>query len=324
MKLKKYYILITIILLVSVSVSSQVRVGNFRTSMLKFKKLKKKTISRFKEKTTKFILPDFYAKEEYERILNEVWDVTPFEVILLNDFDENMVDYGDALAQFVSRCYSKGGGITDGNGFRKFESFHVYFCTINFMLVDEINKKSRTSTLNLRGSNVGSIYFSRDLDAPVSHNHDKDNGLFLPVENKEPINNFRLGYLKNYLQLTNRLIKNEKSFDIYEDFVDPQLKELKEKTLYIDDEFEIPPRVMENYSFKYKFVSYNEIEEMINDKKSPEFYYFRYHFVNEQKILIITNGKNGDIVYQKDKWAIFGYTERDFKVISSKIKNLNK
>ena len=46
--------------------------------------------------------------------------------------------------------------------------------------------------------------------------------------------------------------------------------------------------------------------------------------MNADKILTITNGKTGDIVFQKHRSISFGYKEKDIKIINSAIKKLNK
>ncbi len=318
MKFKKPYILFVVVLLIPIILFAQVRVGDFNISMYKFNKLKKKTVNQFKDKTTKFILPDFYSKEEYENILKEVWDVTPYEVILLKDFDENQIKEGDALAQFVSRYYSRSGGMDGATSYR-------YFCFLDFMVVDGIKKKQSKNKLKWDVSRIGAIYFNRDIsfDLPFSLIYYKDgDDFFPPVGKKEYLSNFRLGYLKNYFQLMNRSIKNEESRDIYDDFINPELKNLKKSILYIINKpFE---SLMKNYSYKYELVDYEKIEEMIMNKGSLDFYYLTYIQIHATKVTIIVNGKTGNIVYQNKEYTSNKAKEKDIKNINSAIKKLNK
>lgn len=47
---------------------------------------KKGQLENFKKTTTVFVLPTRYKKEEYEKVLKEVWTVTSFKVVDFKDF----------------------------------------------------------------------------------------------------------------------------------------------------------------------------------------------------------------------------------------------
>ena len=48
---------------------------------------KKGELERFKNTETIFVLSSVYDRAEYERILRDSWDVTPYRIIDLHNFD---------------------------------------------------------------------------------------------------------------------------------------------------------------------------------------------------------------------------------------------
>lgn len=307
------------LLLSSISASSQMRIGDFDIALYKFKNLDKKTVSRFKEKTTKFILPDYYPISSYQEILNEVWDITPFNIISSKDFDESSVKVDDVLAEFLY------GGITKikSSGMRIDYGYHV----LNFTVIDKLKKKPKEDELKWVASKIATIYFTPDIDLRLQAgaNVKEPKGDFL---------NFRLGYLKNFLQFVNSCVKENNSVNLYDDYTKPELKNLKDKTLYIDNNFiygynafngneKDAPKIedlVEDFSFKYKVVDYEEIEKMILNGQSTDFYYLMYNQVNSNKIITVINGKTGNIVYQNHSTMSYNIKPKDFKELDKQIK----
>ena len=324
--------ILIIIFLFSTFTFSQVRIGDFQVAMYGFDKLDKKTVDRLKDKTVKFILPDFYSIKEYETILNQVWTFTPYEIILTNNFNEDDVKEGDVLAQFLS-AYARG---RDSEGF-----VHTkYFCTLELSIVEKIIKKKKDYLLNRENTEIATIYFTQSPHSRFLPPIDgyQENEFFPPVKNVDYLSNFRLGYLKNFLNLINSSITDLKSIDIYDDFVLEELKNLKMDTLYIDKSFDngaFPkldykqnkwPKLkdlIEKYNYKYKFVDYKEIEEMIMNDNSSNFYYLMYNQIVKNKIITILNGKNGQIIYQNHSSNSLFINDKDIKKINSAIEKLN-
>ncbi|WP_139856836.1 hypothetical protein [Aequorivita sinensis] len=300
---------------------SQVRVGDFSFAMYKHKKLNKKTLNRFTTKTTKFVLPKFYSKSTFENILNEVWDVTPYELIMEDEFNESEVKVDDVLAQFmnIGITKSKSSGMTVDYG------FHI----LDFHVVDKIKKKPKEGELKWYSSKIGTIYFTPDISL-------RQQAGAYSKELKGDLLNFRLGYLKNFLQFANNSIKNKVSTDLYEDYVKPELKNIKSNTIYIDRTFlygynawtvteKKSPEIedlMKDFSFDYKIVEYEEIEKMILDNKTTDFYYLMYNQINSNKIITIINGNTGDIIYQQHSLMSFNIKSKDFKELDKKIKKV--
>ncbi len=341
MKSKRHYIILVAIFFISFTSFSQLRVGDFRIDLYKFNKTKKKTIDRLENKTIKFVLPDFYSKAQYDSILKEAWSVTPYEIILLEDFKEEEVKKDDVLALFTSRYFRRPGGT---NGVATYR----HFCFLDFIIIDKIRKKFRKSQSKWESSKIGGIYFSLDIyntifdsefdkdktpiedsDVPsfltlTNFDFKKREHYFPKIEKLEHLSNFRLGYLKNFLQQMNKAIKQRVSIDIYDDIVEPELKNLKNKTLYIDENFKFN-KIISEYSYDYKIVDYETIEEMIRDKNNnSDFYYLVRNQIGYTQVLTIVNGKTGEMIYQNKSYTTSDIREKDIKKLNSKIKKLNK
>jgi len=312
-------LIVIVLLLASISASSQMRIGDFDIALYKFKNLDKKTVSRFKDKTTTFILPDYYPMSSFQEILSEVWDITPFSLISSKDFDESSVKVDDALAEFLY------GGITrtKSSGMTIDYGYHV----LNFTVVDKLKKKPKEDELKWVASKIATIYFTPDVDLRLQAGAGAK-------DFKGDLLNFRLGYLKNFFQFTNNCVKENISVNLYDDYAKPELKNLKDKTLYIDNNFiygynafngneKDAPKIedlVEDFSFKYKVVDYEEIEKMILENQSTEFYYLMYNQINSNKIITVINGKTGNIVYQEHSLMSYNIKSKDFKELDKQIK----
>ncbi|MFD0964067.1 hypothetical protein [Pseudofulvibacter geojedonensis] len=314
-------LLFTLTLIFTTFCYSQVRVGDFSVDTYKHSKLNKKTLNRFTTKTTKFVLPKFYSKSTFESILNEVWDVTPYELIMDNDFNDSKVKVDDVLAQFMNIGITK----SKSTGMKVDYGFHI----LDFHVVDKLKKKPKEGKLKWYSSKVGTIYFTPDISLRQQAGANSK-------ELKGDLLNFRLGYLKNFLQFTNNSIKNKISTDLYDDYVKSELKNVKNSTIYIDKTFlygynpwkvtdKKSPEIedlMKDFSFDYKIVEYKEIEKMILDNQATDFYYLMYNQINSNKIITIINGNTGDIIYQQHSLMSFNINSKDFKELDKKIKKL--
>lgn len=301
---------------------SQVRVGDFIYSKYKFNKLNKKNLNRFTNTQTTFILPEFFPKESYKTLLNQVWDVTPFKILHRDDFTSDNIKSDDALAKFKSVEIEK----TTKSGM----VVSYVFNFLDFQVVDKVKEKKKGKVW--WSSRVGAIYFTPNIKI-----RQEIEGASGEREISGDLLNYRLGYLKNYLQLINKSLKNKTSIDIYDDFTSPDLKNIKNETLYIDSNFlygynpftasekkspEIE-KLAQNYPFEYEIIDYAKLEEKIFSEKN-DFYYLTYNQINANKIINIVNGKTGDIVYQEHTKVSYNIKSKDFKKIASKINKLNK
>ncbi|GGX12379.1 hypothetical protein [Aquimarina muelleri] len=320
MNYKSKIVIIFFIIFAPIFGISQVRIGDFSHHKNRFKKLNIKDLKRFTNTQTTFVLPDFFPKSSYENILSKVWDITPYKVVYEDDFTGDDLEIDNALARFEILEVE----ITTKSGMRRSFSYS----SIDFGVIDKIKKKKKKNVWSI--SRVGSIYFTPSVkirqQIGFPGRAGKIKGNFI---------NFRLGYLKNYLQLLNKNLKNEKPIDIYYDYAFPELKNLKNHTLYIDSNLlygydgffgleKKSPRIenlMQDYSFKYEVVESETLQEKIfNEDK--DFYYLMWNQINHNKIINIVNGRTGDLVYQEHTTMSVNIKPKDFKKISSKISKL--
>ncbi|WP_299361996.1 hypothetical protein [Winogradskyella sp.] len=320
MKFKIVFFTLAIISFTNYSFS-QIRIGDFNFDKYKHKKLNKKTLNRFTAKNTKFVLPKLYSKSTFEDILNEVWDVTSFELMMEDEFNESEVKVDDALAQFMNVGITR----TKSSGMSVDYGFHI----LDFHVVDKIKKKPKEGQLKWHSSKIGTIYFTPDISLRQQAGAYSENL-------KGDLLNFRLGYFKNFLQFTNNSIKNNISIDLYEDYVKPELKNLKSNKIYIDKTFiygynawkikekEAPEieDLMKDFSFDYKIVEYEDIEKMILDNQNTDFYYLMYNQINSNKVITVINGNTGDIIYQQHTLMSYNLKSKDFKELNKKIKKI--
>jgi hypothetical protein len=317
MNYKSGILIILLLFLTPLLGLSQVRVGDFSYSKNKLKKLNEKNLKRFTNTQTTFVFPNFFPKSSYENILGQVWDVTPYKVIYEDDFTGGDLKIDDALARFQSVEIEE----TTRLGMIKTYSYTF----LDFNVVDKVKKKKKENTWSV--SRVGAIYFTEGIKMRKQ--------IALPSFAEEvdmDLINFRLGYLKNYLQLINEKLKNKKSIDIYDDYTLPELKNLKNHILYIDSnllygfnaffvrEKKSPEieKLMKDYPFKYEVVDYKMLEEKIFSENN-DFYYLMYNQINYNKIINIVNGRTGNVVYQEYTTMSYNIKPKDLKKISSKI-----
>ncbi len=324
-------VIVCLIFVTPTLIISQVRVGDFNYSKYKFNKLSKQDVKRFTNTQTTFVLPDFLSKESYEKILNQVWDITPYRIVSKNDFTGDNIKTDDALARFKSMELEK----TTKSGM----VVSYVFNFLDFHVVDKVKEKKKGKIW--WKSRVAAIYFTPDVK--IRRQIEASSG---DREISGDLLNFRLGYLKNYLQLINKSLKNNNSIDIYDDFTSPELKNLNNKTLYIDsnllygytpfsgnDTYNVflpsekkSPKIeklTQDYSFAYEVIDYSKLEEKILNAKD-DFYYLMYNQINSNKIINIVNGKTGDIVYQEHTTVSYNIKSKDFKKLASKVEKLNK
>lgn len=335
----KRILLITLIVL-SIQSFAQVAVtSSYRGANDEFKKGE---LEKFKATTTIFVLPQLNSKEDYEKILKEVWTVTPFKVIAYKDF--NMMDYADgtySIAKFVGDRVETGKGtiyihtnfavrVLDKEKFDK-----------GFAKLKTDDKKYSKKLNNLFNENLS--YIARAplcvnnkflVDAMASRSDEKLGSIYERMYTEESFTNTNLGILKNYFQLINQLISKGEHCGLYDDFVKPEITQLKDNTLYIPEAYmmEYNPwkgtekirdekdltKLLEDYKYKYQFIKDEDLKRKILNNE--DIFYLRYVSMNGNKYLDVVNAKTGSPAYYF-YGAGFAYNlkDDDFKNISKAI-----
>ncbi|MBS7232830.1 hypothetical protein KHA90_17565 [Flavobacterium psychroterrae] len=298
-------------------------------------------LERFKATTTIFVLPQINKKEDYEKILKEVWTVTPYKVVEYKDF--KMLDYADGT-------YS----IADFDADIKITSKGTTFVHTNFAvrILDKEKIDKRLKKLKPDDKNYDRkikelfredlIYIAR---APLSANavyiaeamkartDEKAQIVFEKIYTENSFTNTNLGMLKNYFQDINQIISKGEHSGLYDDFTKPEIKNLKEATLYIPEAYmmEFSPwkitdklrdekdlkKLLEDYKYKYQFIKDEDLQKKILNNE--DIYYLRYVSMNANKYLQVVNAKTGSPAYYFYGGGSYNLKDDDFEDLSKAI-----
>jgi len=299
-------------------------------------KFEKGELEKFKETITVFVLPQLNKKEDYEKILKEVWTVTPYKVVEYKDF--TMLDYADgtySFAKFYGDITRNSKGYVyvhtnfaikylDGEKFNKgFKKLKFEDKKYNRKLNDLFNKNL---TYIARAPLSANVKFLND--AMVAGSEKSLSDLYNRMYTENSFTNTNLGMLKNYFQLINQMISKGENCGLYDDFTKPEIKNLKDATLYIPeaymkdygehyrDEKELK-QLLEDYKYEFQFIKDEDLEKKILNNE--DIYYLRYVNMNANKYLQIVNAKTGDAVYYFYGILTVKLKNEDFKKINKVI-----
>ncbi|MWB93480.1 hypothetical protein GON26_03850 [Flavobacterium sp. GA093] len=299
-------------------------------------------LEKFKSTTTIFVLPQLNKTEDYEKILKEVWTVTPYKVVEFKDF--KMSDYANgtySIAKFIGDISISGKGtvyihtnftirILDKEKFDK-----------GFAKLKPDDKKYNKKLSGLFNENL--TYIARAplsvnnkflVDAMVARSDEKISNLYDRMYTEQSFTNTNLGILKNYFQQINQIISKGEHCGLYDDYVTPEIKSLKENTLYIPEAYMMEynawkgteklrdekdlKKLVEDYKYKYQFIRDEDLEKKILNNE--DIFYLRYVSMNGNKYLDVVNAKTGNPAYYF-YGAGFAYNlkDDDFKNISKAI-----
>jgi len=327
----------------------QISVGP--THIGKGKKFKKGVVEKFKKTTTIFILNEKYSEEEYKKILDQVWKVTPFKIVFHEDFD--IMDYLRGNYSFFqikgfSRNVTTSSGLTTTSLFINLD-LNMYNSTKILSKLEKLSPKKIDKKIN----DILSSYEIGLAQVPL---YPKDEFVFggnyiEDMYKSDIFFYYNLGLLKNYFQKTSDLLSFEKEYWLYETDYEIDLKELAESKLYVpryigvkyngwigedssqdDDNIK---NIFKNYEYGYEIIGNKELSDKIINEEN--FYYLRYTRRNTEKFLSIVNSITGNIVYRNYpnssgvglgllKLSSFSYKikPKDIRDISLKIKKALK
>lgn len=334
-------ILLIVMLALSIQNYAQVAVTpSYRGANEEFEKGE---LEKFKATTTIFVLPQLNKKEDYEKILKEVWTVTPYKVVEFKDF--NMADYADgkySIAKFIGDITISGKGTV---------YIHTNFA-IRILDKEKFDKgfaklKTDDKKFNRKLSGLFNEHLTYIARFPLSVNNkflvdamggarsdEKISNLYERMYTEQSFTNTNLGMLKNYFQQINKIISKGEHSGLYDDYVTPEVTILKENTLYIPEAYmmEYNPwkgteklrdekdlkKLVEDYKYKYQFIRDEDLEKKIMNNE--DIFYLRYVSMNGNKFLDVVSAKTGNPVYYF-YGAGFAYNlkDDDFKNISKAI-----
>jgi hypothetical protein len=339
------YIILFFTLFIGVSNYSQVAITpSYRGASEKFGK---NEIEYFRKTTTVFILSNLNQKEEYEKLLKEVWSVTPFIVVNANDFKVN--EYADGNYSIATLF----GDISISSKGTKYIHMNFLLKTIDsegfnkdFVKLKKDNKKYSRKLMGIFNENSSFIArfplcvnnkFLNDINL-AGTSDEKLSVIYDKMFNEVCFTNANLGMLKNYFQQISQSLSKEEYYGLYDDFSKPEIKNLKANILYIPVvyKFEYNPwkwnetlredkeikKLLEDYIYKYEFISDTDLEKKILNNE--EIYYLRYVSMNANKYLQVVNAKTGDPVYYSYGSMTYNLKNDDFEEINKSINKSNK
>jgi len=298
-------------------------------------------LEKFKKTTTVFILPTLYKKEDYEKILKEVWTVTPYKVVDFKDF--KILDYADgsySLAKILGDIVMTGKGTTYvhtnfvikmidkekfDKGFKKLKSDEKkYDEKLNNVFYGSANSVARVPLCVSNKFLLAAMGFG-----PKEERAD----LYTKMYVEPSFTNTNLGMLKNYFQVINRGLDKNEHYGLYDPFVNPEIKNLKESLLYIPEAYMMKfnalklseklrdekdlNELLEDYKYKFQFIKDEDLEKKILNNE--DIYYLRYVSMNANKYLQVVNAKTGEPAFYYYDTMVYNLKDDDFKRINKAI-----
>jgi hypothetical protein len=298
-------------------------------------------LEKFKGTTTIFVLPQLNKKEAYEKILKEVWTVTPYRVLEYNEF--KLLDYCDGTYSFAKlegdiRVTSKGTVFVHTNfgisildkekfdkGLKKIKSdAKKYNSKVNTLFDESTTYIARFPLC------VNNVFLNEAMRA---RSDEKAAILYDKMYTENSFTNTNLGMLKNYFQLINQIISKEEHCGLYDNFINPEIKKLKESTLYIPEAYMMEynawkiteelrdekdlKKLLKDYKYKYQFIRDEDLEKKILNNE--EIYYLRYVSMNANKYLQVVNAKTGIPNYYSYDAGSYNLKDDDFEEINKAV-----
>jgi hypothetical protein len=147
------------------------------------------------------------------------------------------------------------------------------------------------------------------------------------------IHNWGPGILKNYLQTMMSLLKKGQERKINDEILNiREVKKLKKEILYVpdytlikfnkfngkEDKRHEEKELFEDYPYKYKLVSREELNKKILEDNTG-FYYFIYVKTGADKSICVINSLTGEIIYSKNTALSYNIKSKDFKELRKEI-----
>ncbi|MEO8150151.1 MAG: hypothetical protein ABI723_21130 [Bacteroidia bacterium] len=314
----KKTVLFYFLFLFTFAANAQINIG--APGAIKPSTFKKSDMEFFQSATTYFVMreSDKPQQAKIESILNEVWK---FNKIKLIDFDQYKKTAHDANSIFFGlRSYNYNYQyVTNADIFGKYtQSTTVY---VQLWRNEPVKKEGQLEEQIIARINAKFPYAKNKLLAD-----------FISIEAfehlcKEDINvpEWNLGVLKNYLQIINQCMVNNKSRWVFSSDVDKeQIKNLKKETLFIDDRVKnlydsrAKESPLESYPYKHEFISMTDLSNKILESETP-FYYMIVYIQGTDKMTNVVNSKTGAIIYSDYKGQAYFFKDKDVKNLVEEI-----
>lgn len=312
--------LIIFLVLFNISLKAQIVVGGYNAFSHDPKENKLDFINLLKSKKTIFVLPPNFSKDEYIKVISEVWDITPFEVTWHQTHEKE-------LKQEMFDKFNR-----DNHSF-----FYLTSLTIHTKYDFLFNTLDLKVYGNKRTDKKGKEVFNEHRIATIFFTPSIGQRANSSAKTVDAIDfiNYDLGHLKTYLRFINNKLKNNEYVNCYdESFKKEDFIKLKSKKLIIPESVKLrysstsrtkgeiidENELLKDYKYSYEFVSDENLNQMLlNDE---DIYFLDYGQVNADKFISIISSKTGEIVYSEFTSLSYNIKSSDFKSISKLIEKV--
>ena len=284
-----------------------------------------------KNNTTLFILQerDYVNLARYQKMLEEVWTVTPFKIVAIDELSRyegqpnyNFFNFGMYYYEITSSGgtrklilfdYELRNSLTSTKKSKTYAKIFLHPAkeTIQEAVKSDKDRKMIMSTKQMLNSTVGYLYADAD------------------------IYNWSAGFLRGYLKQINDALDKETTVEFKNEFKNANLlSSLKNETLYIsEDAYNINYNVFsfkdkedvdakenlkKNYKYAVKILPKEELSQLIVDQKEG-IKYVTFTIISGQRFLSVYDSKTNELIYMDYTRGGFGTFNKDMSKLEKAI-----
>ncbi len=309
----------------TINAYSQISISNFEQ------------ISRIKNGTTYVVMndPNLEKNKDYIDVLKNNWTISKIQFIKYSEIDNYMSPQSSFLTlddYFINKRFSELKKKYDkekGNKRKILENSIESHFGLSLWTFDEKHFQNSEKNKEIESKDIFDIAYI-PLQREFASTYNPYN-LYENYGSGGHIRNWGPGILKNYIQtLMYNLDKNENRWLYLGIHDNNEIKNLKEKTLYIPDYVLIKfnsfngdetskndeKSLFGSYKLNYKIISTDELNKKILEDKEA-FYYLVYVKDRTDKYVYVVNSLTGEIIYSN-------YTPLSYNIKSSDLKSIQK
>jgi hypothetical protein len=331
---------ILLFLLAGIYTMASAQIDVSPASYASFKKVEftPEQLSKLKSSTTYFVIRDSDEEkiQDIKKTIEEVWNVTDYDVVTYTEFIENKLYEKDNTSFFTISGHMVTRSSKNGT------SYYVYVYLNLWM--NSVNKKGKITeqsyarielfpTFDTYRYAVWGSPGKKQIN-PFANSTDYFGLSFSDHLYKDAvIYNYRWPLIKNYLRVVNDCFAKETSRWLYINETDAsEIGSLKVETLYIPDYALIKynafsgdeskrmekSELIGKYPYPYKIVTMDELCEIIENSPNPV-YYLVYVRSSTDKYITIFNSSTGKIIYTRYKAVSYNMKSGDLMELSKVI-----
>lgn len=323
MKLR-IYLLVVIAAFFTLTTNAQVFVS--KRFVWKVKEFDKGEYELIKGKKTIFVL-DNLDRDKLESMLKDTWTYNEYEVIDTQTYNANFEKYvteNNAIFKFfgyVSNSYTT--TASDPTGTNHTNSYtHMY---LHYFYPSKLKIK-KDKVVDFKVNEVAAIFLNANTGELTNLVGGSTNA------NLDAYTNYKIGYLKNCFQNIINILNNKGTAFAYDNTVDAtKIKNLQEATLYVPEYIktshinlggtenkEDGDNLFKDYPYKYEFIADDVLNNKILAGGKESFYYLTFVRLSGQKIIVVTDGLTGDIIYNEYVAMTYNLKAKDLARIAEK------